>query len=375
MMFWKKRGKEGKESPKGDELHKVNEALNKIRDGVKELAELKGVTYKKSWFRNFWRNSAGILAVITVLIAYFQYLEQSIESKIQTHEQMLLFAINNLESNSEVVRANGVKSLENIAFTKLRLNILLNKQGYIFIDKARAAFTDYAKSERKETKSVYNPVSTTILITGLDWIQKEINMFEKKMSDKDLWLFYKADLRQANCTNKDFSKLWFANVNFNSSILQACVFNDTYLEKANFCNSDLYNTKFIEAIVRSANFTNALLNFSDFEKAKGQYSIFVECNFSNARLDEANFSQGKFDAAVFNKASLKNTNFEGSSMVGCDFTNATLDGCNLDGCDLTGANFRNTDITKIKSLKGAILNNIIATDEQKKYINNLITIK
>lgn len=378
MKFGRKSKRDNPDIAESDSVNlltSINSALDKVNDGYNELVRLNVI---KKYRRRYFRLSAAIVGIVTFLLAYFQYLERNIESRIEAHEQMFLFAINSLESDSEVARANGVKSLEKIAFSKLIRepetgalaslsnfwNWVVNKREYIFLERARAVFSDYAKTKRMNTKSNYDLVSSTIMTTGLDWMEKESELFDKNALDVELWFLNQADLSKTNCNNKNCDGLYCSDVNFNSSNLQSCTFNNAYLQKADFRNSNLVWTEFSGASIIKALFCKSLLNFSRFSKAAGDDCDFSGCEMNSTILDSASFKNAKFIATDFKGASMKYTNFQGSDMRECLFTNADMDGCILDNCILSGADFRHTDISKIKSAKGAVIDNIIVKKGQ-----------
>lgn len=79
------------------------------------------------WEGGIWRSirsglvpSGKLLAVaIPVAIAFAQYLEQSLQARIDRAEDSFTSSVNQLEANSEAVRAAGVRTLFVLSFREL----------------------------------------------------------------------------------------------------------------------------------------------------------------------------------------------------------------------------------------------------------------
>ncbi len=365
-----------------DKVIQVNEALQKINDGYNELVQLDII--KKKGNQRLLKNITAVAAVISVLFGYQQYLERNIESRIDNQEQILLFAVNSLESNSSAVRATGVKTLESVAFNYMLIepktgilspigNLycwIINKREYLFLERTRAVFTDFAKNKRQNTNSEYNPVSTSLILVGLNWIEKEKQKFAKERTDPTLWFFNNADLSKANSPLKNFNNIWFSKVNFSNSMLRGCDFRNSYLEKAIFDGAILSSCRLDSANMKGTSLNSTKLNFASLNAVRGKGAIFQNSDLTNAVLDNSNFTQSNFENAILRTTSLRFCNFKSAVLREVDFMNADLEGVNFENCDLSGASFmyaRNID--KIKSLKGANINNIKATKDE------LITLK
>ena len=118
---------------------------------------------------------------------------------------------------------------------------------------------EYAKSKRTNDGVMYNVVSTSIINSGLSWINRESNLYNKSKNDNSFWFFYRADLSKANNPNRNFTEIMFYDVNFSQSKLTGSIFNKCYLESSNFNQAFLESSSFESSNLISANFSDAKL--------------------------------------------------------------------------------------------------------------------
>ncbi|MBA3536657.1 MAG: pentapeptide repeat-containing protein [Tatlockia sp.] len=119
------------------------------------------------------------------------------------------------------------------------------------------------------------------------------------------------------------------------------------LENARLMYSAFTHSKFDES-----NFVGAY-----FTKSEGYYAQFRNSNFTSAHLNYVHFYFNELSGSNFIKADLRNANFTGSNLSSVNFTNANVDGADFTKAILIGSNLSADQISKVKSLKCAILPN------------------
>lgn len=355
-----------------EKVKEIDDALELINQGYNQLVKL-GFKKRRSFMLKTAKYFTIIASIITILFAYQQYLERNLESRIDNQEQLFNFISKNLESNSFAVRSSGIKSLSEIAFIELfkepesgifspAVNLvtwILAEKDMRFLDRARVLFMEYARSKRNNDAVMYDAVSTSIINSGLNWINRESNLYNKSKNDNLFWFFYRADLSKANTPNLNFTEMMFYDVNFSQSKLTGCIFNKCYLESSNFNRAFLESSSFESSNLISANFSDAKLNFANLTKINGVKSNFTNSDLTLAKLVASNFSKSIFKSANFRTADLSYADFSEANLQNAIFQNTNLNGCNFENSDLSNADFTLAqNIDKVKSWRNAIIDGI-----------------
>lgn len=144
---------------------------------------------------------------------------------------------------------------------------------------------------------------------------------------------------------KYFSNGESNRLNLREVCLIGANFKGFHLEGACFRGSDLHGATFTDAHLEGANFAGSNLEWAKFREA---------------HLEDATFTVASLKHAYFRQAHLERSKYFGASLENADFTYANLDGAsNLD-----------TDIlSKVKTLHGARLNEILRVSLKEKYPN------
>lgn len=351
-----------------NKVQEIDDALELINQGYNKLVKL-GYRKPRTYLMKAVKYFTIIASIISVLFAYQQYLERNLEARIDNQEQLFGFTTRNFESTSPAVRAAGVKSLSELAFTELfkepesgifspavnLANWIFSKKEFRFLERSRIVFSEFAKSKRNNDEVLYDAVSTTIINTGLNWINREVELLSKSKNDNSLWFFYRADLSKANAPNVNFVDVMFYDVDLSNSKLTGGVFDRCYLESSNFNGSNLESSSFKDANLITGNFNKTKLNYSNLSNVLGTRSTFSQSDLTLAKIKYSHFTYANFDSTVFRTADLSNTDFTGAKFRYADFQNANLDGCNFSKADLSYADLTLAqNIDKVKSWSNAI---------------------
>lgn len=123
--------------------------------------------------------------------------------------------------------------------------------------------------------------------------------------------------------------------------------NYAILEGARLMHSKFFANKFNQSNFFGAYFTKSSSNRSNFRSN----------NFTSAHLNSVYFVESELSGSKFINADLKNANFTRSNLSNVDFTDANLEGADFTRAILIGSNLTSEQISKIKSLKCAVLPN------------------
>lgn len=344
-----------KENNSEDLTTKISDAIKKINDGYSELSKLEPI---KNYRENkLLKRITIFLSIVSGLLVYQQYINNTIKSRTDNLDQIFLFSINSIESKSSAVQATGINNLHTVAFKPTVVeangtilspfvnlwNVFAGKKEYKYLERAKSSFQIFAQTPREPINVAINPVSSALIKTAVSWQDKEEELFGKNKNGTEAWLLYKAKLNKAYCPNINLSDQWFFDAIFKQSYLNAAKFNGSYLEKAVFSSSDL----------SAANFSNAILNNAKFDSCKINYGIFNE--IQGIKID---FRNSKLEQTKFINSNLKNSNFDGAIVLGANFSGANLSGCSFKGCnfanvDLEGAIIKGVDLSEI-NMEGVI---------------------
>jgi len=96
------------------------------------------------------------------------------------------------------------------------------------------------------------------------------------------------------------------------------------LEEANFSNANLEEANFYKANLRNANLEEANFYKANLRNANLRNANLEEANFSNANLEEANLRNANLEEANFSNANLRNANFYNANLEEANLRNANL---------------------------------------------------
>jgi uncharacterized protein YjbI with pentapeptide repeats len=235
--------------------------------------------------------------------------------------------------------------LGNYKFAHLSiLEVLLARAIYSNEDLGDWKETDQAKQFKQEMQ-----INET-LADKIDG--KEI---ENKRLAKKLKYLIKADLRDLDLSDKDFSWLDMRKANLTKSKMHEVNFSDSNITEANLEFTDLFGSVFTDANLSKAMMKGALLSHARFENANLQgaeligadlsHSQFVNCNLTNARL------------------------------LGADLTDTSFTKCIMEGADLCGIRIQSNDdraVVKINLLDTAMTNAIVPSNFEEYVTGDII---
>lgn len=169
----------------------------------------------------------------------------------------------------------------------------------------------------------------------------------------------KIQLKQANLTEANLSRVLMRHSNLSHSILNKANLSHGQLLGANLSSSQLLGSNLQRAILEDAIFTGAdisnaklmeadlysahlgrvsaigtQLSYANLTKTDWQGADLSEAYLDNANLSHANFSAARLTGAVLRSAQMKNANLRNA-----DLSRADLRGANLQGADFQGTIF------------------------------------
>jgi len=307
------------------------------------------------------------LVVFSAIFGYEQYLEHVTERRIEQAEKALSDATAQLSSPEPEIRAAAVRTIYTLAFQQLPIEPEASWNGPVvnlsrwvsgrrehrLLDRSRNLFRDFARSPRLETTERVNMVSTAIVRTAIDWIQRERTM-GKNPVDPSLWFLREAKLTKAYAPSSnlqgmqlDDADLSFARLN--SSNLDAAYMQGSNLEATNFESCSMQGANLIKTKLAAAKFSFAHLAAARLDGSAAPNTEFTLADLTDAHLDNAVLT-----GATFRTAQLVNTDFANADLRNTDFSQADLRGANFEGAQLDGADFRfANNLDAVRSWKGA----------------------
>ena len=243
-------------------------------------------------------------------------------------------------------------------------------------------------NEATNFSNVYVPEA----MISKDMVEKILNedgyLGRKKRDLSELDLS-ELDLRLLNFTEANLAGTTLVMTILVRAILVRANLSETYLSKINLNDADLSEANLMRAALIEANASRANLIGANLYKANLYKVDFSEANLSGAELIKANLNEVNLNKANLNetkligaslirislieaslfKANLTETNLSKAILIKADLRKAilcktNLEGANLSEADLTGVDLSRAKIDKYTNFDGAILENVMVTEEQ-----------
>lgn len=312
---------------------------------------------------------AKILGIaLPIVIAFAQYLESSLQSRIESAEANFSSAINQLQSESTALRSAGVRTLYELSFRKLPpepetglngffnnlISWTLDRGDYRLLERGRNLFTGYIRTSNTASSEM-KLLSTTLAKTAVSWSQNELEI-DGSAEPTNLWFFFEAQLPYLHYPNAPLDGLNASRANFTSADLSYAHLESIYAPNAVFIEADLDGAR-----AKESHFAGSNLEDASLRHFKGPSSVFRNCNMARA-----DFSTAFLHAADFSSSILTDANFSSAELVSVDFSNSKLEGADFSGANLKLANFENADLRNadfrfarglagVETFKGAIV--------------------
>jgi uncharacterized protein YjbI with pentapeptide repeats len=311
-------------------------------------------------------------AKITVLIvggiiAYYQYLDQSIESTISREEALFSVTATQLDSNSEAVRASAVRTIYELAFRRTPIEAppspfspVLNLTKWVLyppeyrnFERCRALFQEFAAVPRKQSYSDRDMVSSEIIRVSIQWMEKQEQLLGIDRKNPDVWLLYRAQLSKAYAPSSQLQDVQFSDADISNAVLSESDFSRSNLQAANLESSNFESSKFRNTNLYGAHLKNAKLNFAVLESARLENADLSAASLVLVKAIGSSFAYANLQRAEFRSATLRSVNFGHSDLRRADFTDADLSDADLSNADLRGADLRfATGVDRVRSWTG-----------------------
>ena len=319
----------------------------------------------RRWQRT--RRSFKLFALVTTgVVAYYQYLDQMIQTNIGRQEALFSSTASQLDSHSDAVRASALNSLFELAFTRTPIETppglfspllnfgkwLIYPPSYRNYDRCSRLFSEFAAAPRTQVQSDRDMLSYQILTIGVAWISKQSSIPELQKAVPEHWLLYRAQIPKAYVPSLNFGGIQFSDADLSHSNMSYSVFNGSDLRGSHLEGATLTGCHFINADLYGANLSHAYLFFAHLDGAQFDKATFVGTNFNNlASATGTRFNGATFTDATFTGANLSQASFKGARFVKTDFTNADLSRTDFTDADLRGSRGLNS----VSSWQGAQL--------------------
>jgi uncharacterized protein YjbI with pentapeptide repeats len=318
--------------------------------------------------RRLARYVKNIALILGGIIAYYQYLDQTIQSTISREEELLSATATQLDSGSEAVRASAVRTIYDLAFKRTPvepppspiaplLNLtkwVLYKPEFRNFQRCRGLFQEFAAAPRKQVLGDRDMVSSEIIRVSIEWIGRQNQLFGIDRKNPDAWLLYRAQLSKAYAPSSQLQDVQFSDANLSNAVLSESDLSGADLQAANLVSSKFESSKFRHTNLYGAHLHNATLNFAVLESARLERADVSGASLVLVKATGSSFAYANLQGAIFRSAILRSVNFAHSDLRRADFTGADLSDANMSSSDLRGADLRFAiGLNALKSLTGA----------------------
>ena len=366
-------------------LRDMSQTLSEMEDRLEELVRLTTAA------GNFWPWAKrtimlSIPALLAFSLLYGQYVASSNESRHAAAETQFRLAIEQLESSAFLVRADGVRTLYDIAFSEHLVgssggffapfvnigNWFVGKAERPFLKPARSHFAAYITRPRDDLAT--ESISSVLLEVGLTWVQRESSPESTDVSQfaNERSLLVGAQLPRAKLPAIAFGSIDLSGANLRHSDLSYSDFTNATLDRVVFDDAQLISATLTQASLSGSQFRSANLSFTNMHdvSASGSTTDFSGANFSQAELTLSTFQNAVFVDAVFRNAALVDTDFTAANLTRAKFTQANLAGASFQNADLTDADLRfASGLDKVTTWRGATLEGAQLPEEWKEIIH------
>lgn len=218
----------------------------------------------------------------------------------------------------------------------------------------RSDMEKYLKLEDKISLNGYAKVLARLAKVAISDANEVIADFSSDDFDN------KKDLSSMVFKDIDFSRTYFAGVNFSNSQFLNCNFEEAIFDGADFSNANFVNCRALYSSFFEADLTSAYIHTSDFSKA---YMLGISANKISVDSSKFNFTdirnsswhESKIDNSQFNQADCRRayflkTRLHTVQMQYCIMENSFFNQCEIEKCDFQnsfaiGSEFMHSNIS------------------------------
>jgi uncharacterized protein YjbI with pentapeptide repeats len=311
-----------------------------------------------------------LAVVVGILFAYYQYLDQSIQTAIGREETLFSATATQLDSESEAVRASAVDTLYNLAFTRTPIEAppgpiapyinvskwLLYRPEYRNFERCTDLFAEFAAAPRRPVSGDRDMVSGVLITTAVLWMEQQRSLLQIERRSPARPLLDRAQLKKAYAPSADLHDVQFHDADLSYSVLSSSNLSGANLPSARLIETDLSMAHLENANLSKTNLKGAHLNFAHLENAHLDRADLRGADLTLATAIKANLSGANLSGAILHSATLRAANLEHANLAGISFAATDLSGADLAGSDLHAADFRAAiGLAQVKSWRGAIL--------------------